>query len=717
MSTANVEIMGADRLPSTGTVLIPGNLNLPLLLALESKLSDRRITFLVEEELQLTPEVQKYLDRPNVEGAVFSRNDNPITVASALAGALKDNGVVLFLPGLANARPATTSLVPSLVLKFLCMLGLSISPVAVHIPSECKLAIEPASSLPDAILAFGMPMAAGEASLAGYQESLFEASEAAYSSRDFLKGSLPVALLRGLKMYANSNVLHDGTDDSELPFSKMLGVAMAFSKEIAKATNKKRVGILLPSGKAGLIANLAVLFANKVPVNLNFTASQDAVRSSIKQADLDKFITADPFVRKISSFPWPPNRDLIFIERTLPQIKKQIIKWVFLAKFAPANTLIKLLGIGQSCGDDEAVLLFTSGSSGEPKGVPLSHRNLLSNVCQFSSRINLPSNSKLLGCLPLFHSFGSTVTLWYPLIEGLTLVTYSSPLETKRLAELIHDHDIPLFLTTPTFLRGYLRRIQPEQLAPLKYVITGAEKLPESIAESFEDKFGIRPLEGYGLTETSPATNVNLPPLKAREGMVTMPSYRDGSVGHLLPGIAARITDPATDEPIPVNQSGILWLRGANIFPGYLNRDDLTDQVFVDGWFKTNDVARFDDDNFLYIEGRMSRFSKIAGEMVPHEVVEAAVNKALEYDKEETRKITIVGVPDPAKGEAIALLSTVAGDMLEQEVIDLRYKLLDAGLPSLWCPKTIIPVNEIPVLASGKLDLKACQALAQAAGN
>jgi acyl-[acyl-carrier-protein]-phospholipid O-acyltransferase/long-chain-fatty-acid--[acyl-carrier-protein] ligase len=711
MSTANVEIMGADRLPSTGTILIPGSLNLPQLLALESKLSDRRVTFLAEEGLSLDPEVQKHLDRPQVAGAVFSRSDNPDSVAKALSEALANNGLVLFVPGVANARPGTPSLVPAEVLKFLCGLGMSVTPVAIHTPTDCRLSIESATGLPDAILTFGVPMATGEASLPGYQESLFEASEAAFSSREFLDGSLSVALLKGLKLHANTTVLHDGTDDSELPFSKILGVAIAFSKEIAKSTKKKRVGILLPPGKGGMIANLAVLFANKIPVNLNFTASQDAVKSSIKQADLDKFITADPFVRKVSSFPWPPNRDLIFIERTLPLIKKQIIKWIVLSKLLPANALIKMLGLGQSKGDDEAILLFTSGSSGEPKGVPLSHRNLLGNVCQFSSRIKLPDNSKILGCLPLFHSFGCTVTLWFPIIEGLNLVTYSSPLETKRLAELIHDHEIPLFLATPTFLRGYLKRIKPEQLAPLKLVITGAEKLPDSLADSFEEKFGIRPLEGYGLTETSPATNVNLPPLENREGLEPIPSSRPGSVGHLLPGIAARITDPATDEPIPVSQSGILWLRGPNIFPGYLNRDDLTEGVFEEGWFKTNDVARFDDDGFLYIEGRMSRFSKIAGEMVPHEVVEAAVDKALGYDKEDVRKVAVVSVPDEAKGEGIGLLSTVISDMLEQDVIDLRYKLLDAGLPSLWCPKVIIPVAEIPVLASGKLDLKACQAI------
>jgi acyl-[acyl-carrier-protein]-phospholipid O-acyltransferase/long-chain-fatty-acid--[acyl-carrier-protein] ligase len=256
-----------------------------------------------------------------------------------------------------------------------------------------------------------------------------------------------------------------------------------------------------------------------------------------------------------------------------------------------------------------------------------------------------------------------------------------------------------------------MKRIDPAQLASLKLVVTGAEKLPQSLANAFEEKFGIRPQEGYGLTETSPATNVNLPdPVPEHEALL-LPSSRNGSVGQLLPGMAVRITDPATDRDIPIDRQGIIWLRGSNVFPGYLNDGKKTAEVLKDGWFRTGDVGRVDDDGFLYIEGRISRFSKIAGEMVPHETVEAAVNKVLGLDAEAERRIAIVGVPDEQKGEAILLLSTIAGPALEQECIDLRYKLLDEGLSSLWCPKQIVPVSEIPVLASGKLDLKACEAM------
>jgi len=305
------------------------------------------------------------------------------------------------------------------------------------------------------------------------------------------------------------------------------------------------------------------------------------------------------------------------------------------------------------------------------------------------------------------------VTLWYPIIEGIDLVTYPNPLETKRLAELIAQRGVNVLLATPTFLRGYMKRVEPEQLRSLQLVVTGAEKLPDNLAESFQDRFGIAPQEGYGLTETSPATNVNLPELPGPADAKIIPSSRRGSVGHLLPGIAFRMTDPATEKPVAADKQGVIWLKGANIFPGYLNNPKKSAEVLTnDGWFRTGDVGRIDDDGFLYIEGRISRFSKIAGEMVPHETVEAAINKALGLDAEAERKIAIVGIPDEAKGEAIVLLSTIAGPALEQECIDLRYKLMDAGFPSLWCPKVIVPVEEIPVLASGKLDLKGCEELA-----
>jgi acyl-[acyl-carrier-protein]-phospholipid O-acyltransferase/long-chain-fatty-acid--[acyl-carrier-protein] ligase len=714
MSSASIQIIHKDRLPAAGVLVIPGRLDFELLLYFEKLFTARKITWLVEETAHYDPALRNHLQKSG-SGAMFSADDSaPEAAGTQLKPYLADGGVLIFVPGRATTRNATACHIPAAHLHALCAFGLPILPVAIDFPRESGLCIERKSSLPSAVVAIGKPVAAESASISAYQQALLEAGEEAYGSRSLLKGSLAMALLEGLKKNGSKHRILDGSDDSEIRFDRILAAAIALSKFIRKETDKPRVAIVLPPGKGGLIANLAVLFAGKIPVNLNFTAGHEAINSCIRQADVDRFITADPFVRKVSSFPWPPNRDLIFIERVLPTLQKKIVTWAVVSKILPAKVLGLLLNLNQRRGDDEATLLFTSGSSGEPKGVALSHRNVLANVCQFGTRLDLPKNSAILGCLPLFHSFGCTVTLWFPVIEGIDLVTYPSPLETKRLAELIALHQVNIFLSTPTFLRGYMKRIDPAQFASLKLVVTGAEKLPQSLAAAFEEKFGIRPQEGYGLTETSPATNVNLPDPPPQRDSIALPSSRNGSVGQMLPGLAIKITDPVTDQEIPINRQGIIWFKGPNVFSGYLGDPKKTAEVLTpDGWFRTGDVGRVDDDGFLYIEGRISRFSKIAGEMVPHETVEAAVNKVLGLDSEAERRIAVVGVPDEQKGEAILLLSTIAGPALEQECIDLRYKLLDQGLSSLWCPKRIIPVTEIPVLASGKLDIKSCENLAK----
>ncbi len=713
--SASIQLLNQDRIPAHGFFAIPGRLDFHHLLFLEKSFQGRKITYLIEENDHHDPALRSHMEKSG-NGTMFTITDkNPAGAGKEFQNFLKDNGILLFVPGRSATRPGTAIHIPSSHLKILTAFNLHTLPIAIDCPRESSLAIEKISSLPHAVINPAPLIPAEKLSLPSFQQAILEAFQQAYCTRSILKSSLATALLHGLKNNQNDKLL-DGADDSELPFSKILPVVIALSKFIKAETDKPRVAIVLPPGKGGLIANLAVLFAGKIPVNLNFTASHDAIRSSIRQADVDRFITADPFVRRVSSFPWPPNRDLIFIERTIPEIKKEIVKWGVISKILPASILASILGLNKRRENDEAILLFTSGSSGEPKGVPLSHRNVLANVTQFATRLSLGRNSSLLGCLPLFHSFGCTVTLWYPIIEGLNIITYPSPLETKRLAELISLHQVKLLLATPTFLRGYMKRIDPAQLKSLQLVVTGAEKLPQNLADAFEEKFDIRPLEGYGLTETSPATNVNLPNPTPAANSHSIPSSLPGSVGQLLPGLAVKLIDPANDQPIPIDKPGIIILKGPNIFPGYLNDSKRSKEVLTDdGWFKTGDVGYMDADGFLHIQGRISRFSKIAGEMVPHETLEAAINKVLNLDQESERKIAVVGVPDDKKGEAIVLLSTIAGPALEQECIDLRYKLLDEGLTSLWCPKLIIPVDEIPLLASGKLDIKSCQQLASQA--
>jgi acyl-[acyl-carrier-protein]-phospholipid O-acyltransferase/long-chain-fatty-acid--[acyl-carrier-protein] ligase len=391
----------------------------------------------------------------------------------------------------------------------------------------------------------------------------------------------------------------------------------------------------------------------------------------------------------------------------MPRLKPQIILWWMMSILLPARLLLRLLKIPREGGHTEAVLLFTSGSTGEPKGVVVSHRNVVGNVSQFRQLLDATKDDAILASLPFFHTFGSTVTLWYPLIEGVRIVTYPSPLEAAKNAALIERYKLTLLLATPTFLRGYLRKVEADKLRSLRLVITGAEKLPLELAKNFEERLNQRVFEGYGLTETSPVVSVNLPePRPTKPGERVQPSSRLGSVGKMAPGIAAEIRQPETDCKLSLHETGMLWLRGVNIFEGYLHDPQRTADVLQDGWLKTGDLGRFDEDGFLYIEGRLSRFSKIGGEMVPHEAIESKIVDLLGLSGRDERPIAIMGVQDEAKGEALVLLSAVDVDLAQ-----LRKKLHEAGVPNLWIPKHGHRVESIPVLASGKLDLKKCREL------
>ena len=555
-------------------------------------------------------------------------------------------------------------------------------------------------------VAFGDPIPAKQADIALVRQRFLELGEFCYQQRPVLRGHLAEACLRGLQHHQFHTAVIDGTNHEAMSRGTLLAAGLALSRYVRANCPGRRVAIVLPPSRGAMIANLAVMLAGKTPVNLNFTAGRASIESAIRMAEIRHVFTAQIFQKRLKDFPWPEH--VLHLEKILPELKTKIGVWRALVCVLPWRVLCAIARVPRKGDREEAVLLFTSGSSGEPKGVVLSHRNILANVSQFAVMLSLSEDDSALASLPFFHSFGSTVTLWYPMIEGLRAITYPSPVETAKNAELIARYGISLFVTTPTFLRNYLRKAEPAQLAPVKLLVTGAEKLPRELADAFEQKFGKKIHEGYGLTETSPVASVNLPEPKPNKLTDSVqPSSRAGSAGKLAPGIAAHIRHPETGELLSLHDTGMLWLRGPNIFEGYLNDPQRTADVLVDRWFKTGDLARFDEDGFLYIEGRLNRFSKIAGEMVPHETVEAKINEALNHGSDKERAVAIVGIPDETKGEALVMLTT-----LEVDPAELRKKLTEAGLPNLWIPKKIQRIEAIPLLGSGKLDLKRCGELA-----
>src|SRR5881398_3646439 len=336
--------------------------------------------------------------------------------------------------------------------------------------------------------------------------------------------------MRGLKRRPFRTSVIDGIDHIQLSRSKLLGAAAALSRYLRKEFSDKRIAIVLPASKGSMVANLAVTLADKVPVDLNFTVGRVANESCCRRANLRVAISATQFMERLKDFPWPER--VLKLDELMPQLKRQIVFWWIVSVLAPACLLLRLLQIPKEGGHREAILLFTSGTTGEPKGVVVSHRNVVGNVSQFRQLLDARKTDAILASLPFFHTFGSTVTLWYPLIEGVRIVTHPNPLDAAKCAALIEQYELTFLLVTPTFLRLYLRKAEPEQVRSLRLIIVGAEKLPLDLASHFEKRFQKKVFEGYGLTETAPVVSVNLP----EPTPSAAPTSRLGSVGRLAPG-------------------------------------------------------------------------------------------------------------------------------------------------------------------------------------
>jgi acyl-[acyl-carrier-protein]-phospholipid O-acyltransferase/long-chain-fatty-acid--[acyl-carrier-protein] ligase len=470
-------------------------------------------------------------------------------------------------------------------------------------------------------------------------------------------------------------------------------------------SGQERVGLLLPPSVAGALVNVATLLAGRTSVNLNYTVGRAGLESAVKQTGLRTIVSSRQFIEK-AKLELPDGVTWLWLEDLAPTIttgQKAIA--LLLALAAPIRVIERACGqVRPTTMDDLATIIYSSGSTGEPKGVMLSHFSIDSNIEATSQVLHMSRNDKALGILPFFHSFGYLI-FWFCTRNGVGMIFHPSPLDGGVIGELIQTYRVTLLVATPTFLQLYQRRCTPEQFSTLRVVLTGAEKLQPRLAQAFEDKFGIKPVEGYGVTECAPVIAVNCPDFRA-SGFYQSASRR-GTVGQPLPGVSVRIVDPDSSEVLPPGKPGMLWVKGPNVMSGYLGREDLTAKVLRDGWYITGDIATLDEDGFLTITDRLSRFSKIGGEMVPHGRVEEALQEAAGA---ETQVFAVTAVPDEKKGERLAVLHTLP----EERIPAVLEKVAASGLPNLFIPHrhSFIKVEMLPVLGTGKLDLRSLKRIA-----
>lgn len=520
-----------------------------------------------------------------------------------------------------------------------------------------------------------------------------------FSKNSELNLHLAYAILCSLKKDLNREVIIDcGLNRKVFKARDILALGLCLRDFFVKNFLEERVAVVLPPGILGLLVNFGLFLSNKRPVNLNFTLSEASVLLYQKQAGFKVMVSTATMCEKLSQFPW--KNQFWDVANYLKKVPQWRMAYYYGCAYAPLSWLMKILQIPMLGGNKEALLLFTSGSSAEAKAVILTHKNLLANALQIHECGVLPKGERLMGCLPLFHTFGLTVTLIYPLLYPISVITVFSPLDVRKISQVIKEEKITIHLGTPTFFKPYIKLIDSDDLFSLKAVVAGAEKTPNGLDEEWEKKFNSIYLEGYGLTETSPVVSVNLP------DKTDVIRRKKGSVGRLFVGMAARIVCPDTYKILPIGEVGLLELKGANIFPGYLNDEVTTKAMFDDGWFKTHDLGRLDKDGFLYIEGRLARFSKIGGEMISHHRIEMLLNeKFLIHD--EGHHFVVIGIDDHQKGERLVLLTTQSMN------VDLLRDELKFDLPNLWIPRYIVQVSSIPILPSGKLDLKTCRQMAK----
>ncbi|MFM2482003.1 acyl-[ACP]--phospholipid O-acyltransferase [Celerinatantimonas sp. YJH-8] len=564
----------------------------------------------------------------------------------------------------------------------------------------------------DVTIAFGQPLDL-QTSADIVKQRVFEMSVTSWNDYTDTLEPLSYAWLKTAKSKPTPWALVD-SKGAPLSHHKLLTMTALLRRRIKRLPGQN-LGLLVPTSSPGIAANMAALMAGKTIVNINYTASIEAQLHGVQQADIQSFVTSRRFInqlekRGVDCQVLLSDKDVFYLEDFREQLGKiEAVATAVMAKVLPTRCLQWLWCQPRDL-DDTAAILFSSGSEGTPKGVMLSHRNIMANIRQVSDVLNVREDDRIMATLPLFHAFGLTVTGLLPLLEGIPAICHPDPTDGLNIARAVAKYEATLMCATSTFLRLYTRnrRVHPLMFSSLRAVVSGAEKLDPQVRDAFANRFGKMVLEGYGTTETTPVASVNLPGYIDRDTAQVQEAARPGTVGMALPGTTFRIVDPDTLQTLPIREDGLILIGGAQIMKGYLNDPEKTAEVIVeiDGlrWYKTGDKGHLDEDGYLTVVDRYSRFAKLGGEMVSLGAVERQI---LSIMPSADLSLVAVNVPDEKKGEKVIVL--VAG---ETEPETIRQSLLEAKMPALMMPSEIIVVEELPVLGSGKVDFKAAKQLA-----
>ncbi|MCK5000373.1 MAG: AMP-binding protein, partial [Anaerohalosphaera sp.] len=513
--------------------------------------------------------------------------------------------------------------------------------------------------------------------------------------------TLPGSFIKTARRYWSRDCITDVTG-KKLNYGRTLMAAMVLAEHIDKiAPDQEMIGICIPPSVGGVLANIAVALSGRTSVNLNYVASPSARQYALDQCEIKHIITARVILEKVEGL--ADLNGLIFLDdlpKDMPVTRK--LSLFLKARAAPLNSFS---GLKNVTADSTATIIFSSGSTGTPKGIMLSQHNILSNAESIRSIIQIESDDDLCVVLPFFHSFGFTCGLWLPIITGVSSNYIPQPIDGLAVADAVRNNHSTILFAPPTFLLAYLRRAKPQDFASLRLVAVGAEKLKKRLTESYQDRFGITLYEGYGATELSPVVALNVPDVN--RGDLEQTGNKPGSVGHPIPGVAVKIVDPDTGNTLETGQPGLITVMGPNVMKGYYKMPEKTAEVLKDGWYNTGDIGHLDEDGFLTITDRLSRFSKIGGEMIPHIGVEEVYLSAIGSNEQ---IVAVIGIPEPKKGEELVVLYLPAAGNADK----LHEIMTQSDVPNMWKPRktSYVQIDKMPLLGSGKLDLASIRQIA-----
>ena len=717
-STHRIEVLGFDNLPERGGVLMLGNHISWLDWAMIQIACPRPVRFAMDRGIYQRWYLKWFFD---LFGVVPIAGSHSKTALQKMNELLKAGEVVCLFPEGAISRNGqlgefkrgyekTVEGVDGVILPFY-LRGLWGSRFS---RSSEKLRESRNTQLRgDVIVAFGSPLPM-DTLAPELKRHVFELSIDAWDQHTRTLDPIPLAWLRMAKRRRGSLCLADAQANAGLSAYKTLTGVIAFSRLIQGRSPEQNIGLLLPTSSAGLITNMGALLLGKTVVNLNYTASLPALQAAVRKADVKTIYTSGRFLKKLEQRGVDLS-DLFAQMRVyrLEELKDEIgtagkLAFMVASVILPARLLYLLFGRVADI-EQPAAILFSSGSEGEPKGVVLSHRNVMANILQVSDMLNPPGQDVVMATLPLFHAFGLTVTGLMPLVEGMPAICHPDPTDAPTIAKAIARYEATVFCGTSTFLRMFTRnrRVHPLMLQSLRVVVAGAERLSPEVRDGFKLKFNKEIYEGYGTTETTPVASVNIPDrIDPRDWKVQLGS-KPGTVGLPLPGGSFRIVDPDSMQALPTGEDGLILFGGTQVMLGYLKDPEKTAEVIVelDGrrWYKTGDKGHLDEDGFLTIVDRYSRFAKIGGEMVSLGAIEGAVAKMLPEDAE----VLATALPDGKKGEKVVMLFAGA---IEQE--RLQQVIEQSGLKPLMRPSELLAVDSIPKLGSGKNDFNRAKQIA-----